>query len=96
MNLVLFCMIAMLVLGSFSLIFIYNRSVDLEHRLSDGQQELRKLQAGKAELQDKIFALSSDANLGSISNGRHLVKDKAPEYFEVGKEPGVQAALAGR
>ena len=89
-------MIAVLVLSSFWLIFLYNRSVDLEHRISDGQAQLRKLQAGKAELQDKIFALSSDANLGSISGERHLVKDKTPEYFEVAKEPGAQAALAGR
>ena len=94
-NLVLFCMITMLVLSSFWLIYLYNSSVNLEHRLSDGQAQLRKLQAGKAELQDRIFGLSSDANLLSVANERHLVKDKTPEYFEVGKEAGAQS-LAGR
>lgn len=92
-HIALFFMIAVLVTGSFWLILLYNRSVDLEHQISDGQAALRKLQSGKAELQDKIFTLLSDANLQSVSAERHLVKDTAPEYFKA-DQPITQSELA--
>ena len=94
-HIVLFALIVVLISGSFSLIFLYNHSVNLGHEIANSQAALRKLQAGKAELQDKIFALSSDASIQKFSESRNLVKDKTPQYFETGGNATTQPALAG-
>ncbi|MBI4086067.1 MAG: hypothetical protein HY433_02400 [Candidatus Liptonbacteria bacterium] len=89
-HLILVFFIVILVSGAFSLIFLYNRSVNMEHSISAAQVELRKIQTARAEIQDKIFGLSSDANLQKLSKERNLVKDKNPRYLEVS-----QSAVAG-
>lgn len=89
-HLILVFFIVILVFGAFLLIFLYNRSVNTEHSISAAQNELRRIQTARAEIQDKIFGLLSDANLQRISEERHLVKDKEPQYLEVAK-----SAIAG-
>ena len=90
----LFSFIVILIFGAFALIFLYNRSVNLEHSLLRAEGELWKLQAARAEMQDKIFALSSDANLRKLSEERNLVKDNNPHYLEVAQP--VLAGVTGR
>lgn len=90
MHLILISFIVILIFGASDLIFLYNRSVNMEHSLSAAQGEFRKLQTARAEIQDKIFGLSSDANLQKLSEERNLVKDKNPHYLEV-----PQSAVAG-
>ncbi len=94
MHLILISFIVILIFGASYLIFLYNRSVNMEHSLSAAQGELRKLQTARAEIQDKIFGLSSDANLQKLSEERNLVKDKNPHYLEV-TQP-VLAGITGR
>ena len=89
-HLILISFIVILIFGASWLIFLYNRSVNMEYSLSAVQGELRKLQTARAEIQDKIFGLSSDANLQKLSEERSLVKDKNPYYLEV-----PQSAVAG-
>ncbi len=93
-HLILISFVIILVSGAFTLIFLYNRSVNMEHSVAVAQGELRKLQTARAEIQDKIFALSSDANIRKFSEERNLVKDKNPHYLEVTKP--VVAGLAAR
>lgn len=90
MHLILIFFVVILVSGAFSLIFLYNRSVNMEHSISAAQGELRRIQTARAEIQDKIFGLSSDTNLQKLSKERNLVKDKNPRYLEVS-----QSAVAG-
>ncbi len=85
----LFIIIGALIIVSFALIFLYNHSVDLEHSVSRAGADLQKLQTQTAELQDKIFTLSSDANLQKLSEERHFVKDKQPRYLEVDSQPAL-------
>ena len=89
-HLILVFFLVILVSGAFSLVFLYNHSVNIEHSISAAQGELRRIQTARAEIQDKIFGLSSDTNLQKLSKERNLVKDKNPRYLEVS-----QSAVAG-
>lgn len=83
-NIAIPVLICILIFASVWLIFLYNRSINLEHGISQTEKDLQKLQVDRAELQDKIFALSNDANLQKLSKERGLFQEKAPQYMEVG------------
>ncbi len=79
-----------------SLIFIYNRSVNLEHSVSGAENELRQLETSRAEIQDKIFAILSDDNLQKVSASKGFIKDKNPIYFKISQVPAAEAVIANR
>lgn len=77
--------IAGLVLASFFasifLIFIYNRSVNLEYKIYAAEENIKKLEGDKSQLQEKIFSLLSDASLKKFAADRNLVQEKNPKYL---------------
>ena len=81
LNKVLLLLTAMLVLGAFWIVILYNNFVNLNHGLSNLKKEFESVQIANAEQKDKIFSLlnSTQNNLKTSE----LIQDKNPAYLEV-------------
>ena len=86
LNYAISLLIAALMFLSFGVVWIYNRSVNLEHGISASELNIRSIQTEKAQLQDKIFALLSGVNVQKFSKDRNLVDEKNPQYVKTGDE----------
>ncbi len=85
---------AMCLLASLWIILSYNRSVNLEHEISAAGVKIRELQTGKAQLQDKIFALLGDVNLQEFSKNRNLVEERNLQYMKTAGQTKGELAVS--
>lgn len=92
LNYIIATFIAVVLLASISVIWAYNRSVNLEHEISAAELSIRKIETDKAQLQDKISTLLSDAALKKLSTGRNLVEEKNPRYVKIESIPSSELA----
>jgi cell division protein FtsL len=70
-------------LAAIALVFLYNRSVNLQHAVSGVQDDIKQLELGNAELQDKVFAIFTNGRMEAFAEAHGFVKDKNPRYFEI-------------
>lgn len=70
-------------IASVFLIFIYNYSINLDYKIYSAEETIKKLESEKAQLQDKVFALLSDASLKKLSANNGLVEEKNPKYLKI-------------
>ena len=82
-RLTLTLIVGAIVVSGGMLVFLYNRSVNLQHAMSDMTSEIKKLQTQSAELQDNTFAIFSTARVEAFAAEHGLVKDKNPQYLNV-------------
>jgi cell division protein FtsL len=92
-NKILIALIGLLVITAVVLIIIYNRYVNLNHELSQIGDQINKIQTENAEFKEKIFAQFDDLRLTELATERGLVKDRNPEYIEVGPRNRNEVAL---
>ncbi len=86
LNYAIFALVAALMISSFAVVWIYNRSVNIEHGISAAELNIRNIQTEKAQLQDKIFTLLSGVNVQKFSKDRNLVDEKNPQYVKIGNQ----------
>lgn len=87
LNRILIVLVISSILAAFSLTFLYARSVNLNHGMSQVQKTLEKLETENSELKDKIFAVLDRSRLEKIAAERGLIKEKNPQYFQIQSEP---------
>ena len=73
---------AFLLTGAATLIVFYNQTVDARHVAAAEKEEFNRLQTESAEIKEKMFVLLDNHNLETVAQGRQLVKDDRPRYFE--------------
>lgn len=94
LNYAIFALVAALMVSSFGVVWIYNRSVNLEHGISAAELDIRSVQTEKAQTQDKIFALLSGVNVQKFSKDRNLVDEKNPQYVKTGDQTAGELAVS--
>jgi cell division protein FtsB len=92
LNVIIAILITALFSGSFWLVTLYNRLVNLNHNILELTVELNKLQAANAEVKKEIFAILDSQNLERLAGEKRLVKDLSPEYLTISKEQAVAKA----
>ena len=93
-RLMLFLLVGFLVIAAITLVFVYNMTVNIQHALTAAKTELKDVQTGNAELQDRVFSLFATAQVEAFATARGLVKDKTPRYIEAeASHPAQTAAL---
>ena len=93
-NYAIFALIGALMISSFMVVWIYNRSVNIEHGISAAELNIRSIQTEKAQLQDKIFALLSGVNVQKFSKDRNLVDEKNPQSVKTGNQAASELAVS--
>ncbi len=68
------------VLSSVSLVMLYNKTVNINHGLSQMKSELSDIQSQNLAVKSKIFNLINSSDPSSFGG---LVQEKNPEYIEV-------------
>ncbi|GEM_PF-2223990 len=94
LNYAIFALVAALMISAFGVVWIYNRSVNLEHGISAAELNIRKIQTEKAQTQDKIFALLGGVNVQKFSKDRNLVDEKNPQYVKIGNQATTELAVS--
>lgn len=74
---------ALLLVGVAVLIVIYNRTVEIEHGITELRKDFEQVQARNAELKDGFFKLFSNENVERVAREKHLIRDKEPQFMEV-------------
>lgn len=72
-------------------VVIYNKSVDLEHRISESKAKIRDVKTSNAELKEKIFNVFNEDSLNKVIAEKKLVKDREPYYIEVENQFAVKS-----
>ena len=80
-NIVLFILSAILIVGILALVVLYNGIVNLEHGIVDMRSGLKTLQAENAGLHEQALGLFDESNFQDIIH-TNLVIEKSPDYFE--------------
>ena len=75
-------LLVLIAFGSFSLVILYNKYVNLTYSARTAKQQISDIEIQKTEAQNKIFALVASVRSASIADGT-LTQEKAPQYFEV-------------
>ncbi|MBU6500746.1 MAG: hypothetical protein KGJ89_03205 [Patescibacteria group bacterium] len=73
-------------LGVIWLIVIYNKSVTLDHNISQMNNEFQIIQSQNAELKDEIIKVADTKNSADLISQNNLIQDKNPQYFEINKQ----------
>jgi len=84
--------------GTFGIIFLYNKVVDLDHAIAKTKLQLEQVGASNTQLNNKIVAIVGGGDLTSVANESGLVIDKQPQYFSIAAAAPAasQAAIAAR
>jgi cell division protein FtsB len=88
LNLVLASLVVLLLLGTGSLIVLYNHVVNLNHEIAADKATLDSVGAKNTALSNEAMAAQGDDQGASLAAGQGLVTDDKPEYF---REPMSQA-----
>lgn len=76
-----FLAIIPIVIGTFWLIMLYNKTVDLTHLTREKKAEVERVESVSAELNNTISSLLVRTNLESLAISRGLVKESHPSYI---------------
>lgn len=80
-NYVIGALIVAVFAGALSLVYGYNRLVDIEHGIADMKIGRQKIETESALLRDEIFGLTDESRFASLAAARALVKDASPQYL---------------
>ena len=80
---ILVCMVAVSVVGAGSLVFAYNRFVNIERGMRLAIIALQKQETENAKLKSEFLSLFDAAHLTSFAASRSLVREKNPAYLTV-------------
>ncbi len=94
LNYAIVALVAVCLIASLWIVLSYNKFVNLEHEISAAEINIRELQIGKAQLQDKMFTLLSDVNLKEFSQNRNMVEEKNPQYMKTVVRNGAELAIS--
>lgn len=94
-NIVLAILAGVLTVFSVWLVVLYNRSVNLNHNISDLKAQIKNTETETAELKDRIFTILDTQALSRIAETEGLVKENSPRYLEVPSKDLSVVALSG-
>ena len=83
LRMVLMGLLGSVILSGMLLVFLYNRTVNLQHAVSSAEKDIKTMQTESAELQDRIYAVFASAHVEAFAAEHGLVKDKTPQYLTV-------------
>jgi cell division protein FtsL len=87
LTIILGCLVVLLLLGTGSLVALYNHVVNLNHEIATAKASLDSVGAKNTELNNEVVtALGGDQGAG-LAAGQGLVLDNKPHYF---KDPAAQ------
>src|SRR5271154_788128 len=75
--------------GTVGLIFLYNKTVDLDHEISQTKTQLEAVGASSTQLNAQVVAIIGSGALTSVANEDGLVIDNQPQYYSVATVPSV-------
>jgi len=81
-NLLLVPILLIILGGAFFSISLYNKIVDLKHKLTGLENELYDLEVGNAELKNNLFSLLDVNNMQNLISENGLILEKNPSYLE--------------
>jgi hypothetical protein len=87
LNIVLGCLVVSLLLGTGSLVVLYNRVVNLNHEIASAKATLGSIGAENTALSNQAVTAIGDDQGASLAAGQGLVVDNQPHYF---REPAGQ------
>jgi cell division protein FtsL len=71
---------------SIELVFLYNRTGNLQHQVSSVKDDILRIETANAEMKEEIFALFNPDAFQAFAQERGLVQDRDPRYFEVDRQ----------
>ncbi len=80
------CMVLMMIASAGSLVFAYNRSMNLERSVNVAVVALQKQEAENATLKSSLLSLFDTAHIATFAESRSLVREKNPVYVAVGTQ----------
>jgi cell division protein FtsL len=69
--------------GTFGLILLYNKMVDLNHEIAKTKSQLELVGAASTQLNNQVIALTGGGKLTNVASEDGLVLDNKPQYFPV-------------
>ena len=94
-NIIFTILAGILVVSSVWLVFLYNRSVNLDHDISGLKAQIKNTETETAELKDRIFTILDTQALSRIAETEGLVKEGNPKYLDVPQATLPEIALSG-
>lgn len=82
----LWVLVALTVVASVWLVYLYNRAVNLKHGISEVQNEIERIQTENSELKEEIFVLLDSDKFREFAAERGLVQERDPRYFELDRK----------
>ncbi len=86
-NFILGTLVVLLLLGTASLVVLYNHVVNLNHEIAADKAMLDSVDAKNTALSNQTMAAQGDNQGASLAAGQGLITDNKPEYF---REPAIQ------
>jgi hypothetical protein len=73
----------MLVFAIFTMVALYNATVNVAHGIAEAKKKLDAIGAQNIELNHRIVAALDGASVATMMTGDGLVKESNPQYFSV-------------
>lgn len=81
-NFKLFFFLIPILSAVFSLVVVYNMTVDTRHTLEKTRKSIQEIEASNANLRDRIFSMTGN-NLQQFAEERGFVQEQKPTYLQV-------------
>ena len=72
-----------IIAGVIVLVMLYNKTVDLRHRISQTRLEIQRIETARAELDINILSGFDRERIAEFVAAHGLVEEKHPQYREV-------------
>ena len=82
LNIVLGCLVVLLLLGTGSLVVLYNHVVNLNHEIASLKASIDSVGAASSALSNQKVTAIGDDQGASLAVGQGLVLDNQPHYFK--------------
>src|SRR3989344_610972 len=86
LNLIFITLMAAVVVAAVTLVFLYNRLMNLKHEAAAARQEIEVTELRTAEMQEKLFALLNKDSVAELATNRALVQERNPKYLQISPE----------
>lgn len=83
LNLILGGLVAVVILGVFGMIALYNNTVNLDHNITSMKTELDAVGAKSTALNNEIVSTMNSADLAALASRDGLVVESKPQYFPI-------------
>lgn len=78
----LITLIAAMVLGILSGVYLYNQNVNLSYQLAEQEEYWRELEAESAVYRNEFYRILEDRHLSTVVEELGLIKEGQPEYLK--------------